>query len=65
MEQARFVRLRYTRAGLDNLENILDYIAEYSPQGARRVHARIQTIIDLLLRYPTSERGQTIPLSGA
>ena len=30
----------------------LDYIAVHSPQGARRVHARIQPVTDLLLLYP-------------
>src|SRR5215472_10105938 len=31
---------------------ILDYIGARSPQGAGRVQARIQAVIDLLLRYP-------------
>jgi toxin ParE1/3/4 len=46
------VRLRYTRPALADLASILDYIAEQSPQGARRVQARIQAIIDLLTVYP-------------
>ena len=32
--------------------SVLDYIAAHSPAGARRVQARIQAIIDLLLLYP-------------
>jgi plasmid stabilization system protein ParE len=46
------MRLRYTRPALADLESILDYIAERSPQGAARVHARIDAIIGLLLSHP-------------
>jgi toxin ParE1/3/4 len=46
------VRLRYTVPALADLASILDYVATRSPQGARRIHARIQTIINLLLQYP-------------
>ena len=47
--QTRFVKLRYTLPALADLGAILDYIAAHSPQGARRVQARIQALIDLLL----------------
>jgi toxin ParE1/3/4 len=50
--QTRPVRLRYTLPALADLAAILDYIAAHSPQGARRVQARIQAIIDLLLQHP-------------
>jgi toxin ParE1/3/4 len=46
------VRLRYTRPALADLGAILDYIAAHSPQGARRVQARIKALTDLLLQYP-------------
>jgi plasmid stabilization system protein ParE len=46
------VRLRYTLPALADLDAILDYIAAQSPQGAKRVQARIQAIIDLLLTHP-------------
>ncbi len=46
------MRLRYTLPALADLEAILDYIAEQSPQGAHRVQARIHSIIDLLLLHP-------------
>jgi len=46
------VRLRYTLPALADLDAILDCIAAHSPQGAKRVQARIQTIIDLLLLHP-------------
>ena len=52
MDQTRLVKLRYTLPALADLTSILDYIAARSPQGARRVQARIQAIIDLLLLYP-------------
>jgi toxin ParE1/3/4 len=47
------VKLRYTLPALADLSSTLDYIAEHSPQGAKRVQARIQAIIDLLLIYPS------------
>jgi toxin ParE1/3/4 len=46
------VKLRYTLAALADLSAVLDYIAARSPQDARRVQARIQAIIDLLLVHP-------------
>ena len=46
------MRLRYTLPALADLGAVLDYIATHSPEGARRVQARIQTVIDLLLQYP-------------
>ena len=46
------MKLRYTLRGAAELDNILATIAEQSPQGVRRVQARIQTIISLLLRHP-------------
>jgi toxin ParE1/3/4 len=46
------VRLRYTRPALADLAAILDYIATRSPQGAKRVQARIRTVIDLLPLHP-------------
>ena len=46
------MRLRYTLPALADLASILDYIADRSPQGAARVHARIRAMTDLLLRYP-------------
>lgn len=46
------MRLRYTLPALADLESILDYIVGYSPQGARRVQARIQTVIDVLSQQP-------------
>jgi plasmid stabilization system protein ParE len=46
------VRLRYTLPALADLSAILDYIAAHSPQGARRVQARIRALTDLLLQHP-------------
>ena len=52
MGQTRLVKLRYTLPALADLSSILDYVAAHSPQGARRIQARIQAIIDLLLIHP-------------
>jgi plasmid stabilization system protein ParE len=46
------MRLRYTRPALADLAAILDYIEGHSPQDAARVHARIDTVINLLLSHP-------------
>ena len=46
------MKLRYTLPALADLDAILGYIAARSPQGARRVQARIYAVIDLLLLYP-------------
>ena len=46
------MRLRYTLPALADLASILDYITDRSPRGAVRVHARIRSVTDLLLRYP-------------
>jgi toxin ParE1/3/4 len=46
------MRLRYTRPALADLASVLDYIAVRSPHGAARVHARIQSITNLLLQFP-------------
>jgi toxin ParE1/3/4 len=46
------VKLRYTLPALADLNSILDYIAAHSPQGAKRVQGRIQSIIGLLVSHP-------------
>lgn len=46
------MKLRYTLPALIDLNSVLDYIAAESPQGARRVHTRIQSVVDLLLLHP-------------
>jgi len=56
------LNLRYTPKALAELADILAFIAERSPQGARNVQGRIQAIAALLAQYPqcgqlTSESG--------
>jgi toxin ParE1/3/4 len=46
------LKLRYTPKALAELDEILSYITERSPQGARHVHERIQAMTSLLLQYP-------------
>ena len=41
------MRLRYTLPALADLESILDYVVDRSPQGASRIHARIRAVTDL------------------
>jgi toxin ParE1/3/4 len=60
--EARPLNLRYTPKALAELADILAYLAERSPQGARNVQARIQAITALLVQYPLS--GQLTSESG-
>ena len=46
------MKLRYTPDALADLRNVLAYIEKQSPQGARKVQARIQQIIKLTLNHP-------------
>jgi toxin ParE1/3/4 len=46
------VKLRYTLPALADLGSILNYIATHSPHSAKRVHARIQVVVDLLPFHP-------------
>lgn len=46
------MRVRYTLPALAELDAILGYLAERSPQGAARVSARIKTFADLLALHP-------------
>jgi addiction module RelE/StbE family toxin len=46
------VNIRYTLPALADLDSILTYISATSPQGAARVHKRIQDVISLLLKHP-------------
>jgi|SRR5665213_2903732 len=46
------MRLRYTQPALADLAAILDYVTAHSPQGASRVHARIEAIANLLVSHP-------------
>ena len=55
------MKLRYTLPALADLAAILDYVAAYSPQGARRVQARIQAVTDLLLLHPDIGRRTNDP----
>jgi toxin ParE1/3/4 len=49
------VRIRYTRHGAAELDQILFYIAKRSPQGAH-LRMRIQRLIDLLSHHPPMGR---------
>lgn len=62
MGQTRSVKLRYTLPALADLSAILDYIAAQSPQGARRVQARIRTLTELLLLHPHIGRRTNDPV---
>ena len=46
------MRLRFTPRALNDLAAILDYISAHSPAGAKRVHQRIQLVVELLTQSP-------------
>ena len=46
------MKIRYTRSGAAELSAILAHIEQHSPRGARKVHARIQAITELLRDRP-------------
>ncbi|HKI15765.1 MAG TPA: type II toxin-antitoxin system RelE/ParE family toxin [Roseiarcus sp.] len=48
------MKLRYTLRAAQELEQVLSYIDDRSPEGARRVKARIQAVIDLIASHPQS-----------
>jgi plasmid stabilization system protein ParE len=46
------MRLRYTLPAQADFNQILDYVAERSPQAAARIQARIKRATELLLSHP-------------
>jgi plasmid stabilization system protein ParE len=46
------LKLSYTPKALAELAEVLAYIGERSPHGARNVQRRLQTVIGLLPRHP-------------
>jgi toxin ParE1/3/4 len=45
-------RLRFTLPAAKQIEQLLHYIEERNPQGARNVQMRIQQMMHLLLDHP-------------
>jgi plasmid stabilization system protein ParE len=50
------VNIRYTVRAAAELEAALAYIAEHSPDGARRVMTRLQAVVELLAQHPHAGR---------
>ncbi len=50
------MRVRYTQRARSDLESILQYIDERSPQGARSVKRAIQKTIELIGEFPEGGR---------
>ena len=48
--------LRYTKRALTDLDRILSYTAQHSPQGAANVRARLDAILQSLEIHPRSGR---------
>jgi toxin ParE1/3/4 len=56
------VKLRFTKRAVRQIEEIIDAIVLESPQGARRVRERMQSITTLLIERP--HIGQQTDLAG-
>jgi len=46
------VKVRFTRRAVQQIEEIIDAVGRESPQGARRVRARMQNMTTLLIEHP-------------
>lgn len=46
------MKLRYTVRAAQELEQVLSYIGDRSPEGGRRIKARVQAVIDLIASHP-------------
>jgi toxin ParE1/3/4 len=46
------VKVRYTLPAAADLDDLLRYIADRSPKGARNVQARIRAVEQMLARHP-------------
>jgi toxin ParE1/3/4 len=55
------VRLRYTPQARRDLESIVEFVAERSPDAARIVGQRIQDVINLLIAFPQLGHKGTLP----
>jgi plasmid stabilization system protein ParE len=48
------VKVRYTLRAAEELDQVLSYIDERSPGGARHVKARIQAMLELIALHPSA-----------
>ena len=48
------MNVRFTPRALAELDAVLDFVAERSPSGARRIQQRIRSLIDLLPNFPNA-----------
>ena len=46
------MKLIFTRRATRQIEAVIEYIGKESPQGARRVRERLQTVTELLIEQP-------------
>lgn len=53
------MKLRYTNTALRQIEQVLSYIGNRSPQGAVRVAKRTETVLAVLLDYPKAGQATT------
>jgi plasmid stabilization system protein ParE len=59
------VKLRFTKRAVRQIEEIIGAIALESPQGARRVRERMQSITTLLIEHPQIGQQTDVAASGA
>ncbi|MBI5013161.1 MAG: type II toxin-antitoxin system RelE/ParE family toxin [Methylocystis sp.] len=56
------MRLRYTTRAVAQIDTALGYVAARSPQGARSLRVRIETVTELLQGHPLAGRETSNPL---
>lgn len=52
MVETRPLRLRFTVSALNELDEVLAFIQQHSPLGAKRVQSRIKAVTELLCMHP-------------
>ena len=55
------MRVKYTLPAAADLDHVLDYLKQHSPQGARNVQQRIKAIERLLSHFPLSGSPTRLP----
>ena len=55
------MKLRYTNTALRQIEQVLSYIRDHSPQGAVRVAKRTETVLAVLLDHPNAGQATSRP----
>jgi toxin ParE1/3/4 len=59
--EAWIMKLRYTIRSLSEIDRIIEYVEQSSPQGAVFIKLRLQSVINMILEYPNIGQQTTRP----